>query len=165
MRPSTASIFGLRALDRVSTTDYVDWAVAMLTEGHDSPNLRMLAGLESVEGLMETEDHFSRALRELQIPEPDQAGKLRAYACELAQQILDGVLSSEVGVKALYQLYLASKYADGFRVWLYLNDALDDVRTGNYPYTYKTVTVENFDSIVKIEARRFIDSSKRDVAT
>ena len=35
------------------------------------------------------------ALRELQIPEPDETGKLRAYTCDLARQILDGTLAAE----------------------------------------------------------------------
>jgi len=55
----------------------------------------------------------------LQIPEPDETGKLRAYTCDLARQILDGTLAAEAGVKALYQVCLFTGYARPFIVWLH----------------------------------------------
>jgi hypothetical protein len=73
---STATVFGRRAMSCVTAADYVQWATGMLTDGHDSPNLRMLAGLDERGSVFEAEEHFGRALRELQIPEPDETGKL-----------------------------------------------------------------------------------------
>ena len=144
-------------MNRVTAADYVEWATGMLTDGHDSPNLRMLAGLDERGSVFEAEEHFSRALRELQISEPDESGKLRAYACDLAQQILDGTLAAEAGVKALYEVCLATDYARPFMIWLYLDDALDSIRAGIYPHTYETATAGNYNEIVKVEAQKFIE--------
>jgi hypothetical protein len=162
MPPSTATIFGRRAMNRVSAADYVAWATGMLVDGHDSPTLRVLAGLDERGSVFETEEYFSRALRELQIPEPDEAGKMRAYAYDLARQILGGTLAAEEGVRALYQICLASGYARPFMVWLYLDDALDSIKAGDYPYTYESATADNFAGIVKAEARRFIEQPQSD---
>lgn len=144
-------------MNRVMAKDYVEWATGMLTDGHDAPNLRMLAGLDEHGSVFEAEEHFSRALRELQIPEPDETGKLRAYACDLARQILAGTLAPEAGVKELYQICLATEYARPFMVWLYLDDALDSIRAGDHPWTYGTATAANYDDIVRTEAKKFID--------
>jgi len=165
MSLSIATVFGRRAMNRVTAADYVEWATETLAGGQDSPNLRILAGLDERGSVFEAEEHFNRALRELQILEPDEAGKLRAYACDLARQILDGTLTAEAGVKALYQVCLFTGYASGFMVWIYLDDALDSIRSGNYPHTYETATAANYDDIVKMEAKRFIEQMRHETAT
>jgi hypothetical protein len=164
MSLSVTTVFGRRAMNRVTAADYIEWATGMLTEGHDSPNLRMLAGLDERGNVFEAEEHFSKALRELQIPEPDESGKLRAYACDLARQILDGTVAAEAGVKALYQVCLVTGYARPFMVWLYLDDALDSIKAGVYPYTYETATAANYSDIVKMEAQRFIEQMAHETA-
>jgi hypothetical protein len=154
---SIATVFGRRAMNRVSAADYVEWATGMLVDGHDTPTLRVLAGLDERGSAFEAEEYFRRVLRELQIPEPDEAGKMRAYACDLARQIVSGTLAAEEGVRALYQVCLATGYAPQFMVWLYLDDALDSIKAGDYPYTYETATADSYAGIVKMEARRFIE--------
>jgi hypothetical protein len=151
-------------MNRVTAADYVEWATGMLTEGRDSPNLRMLAGLDDSVNTFEAEEHFRKALRELQIPEPDEAAKVRAYACDLARQILDGTLAPEAGVKALYQVYLATSNDRPFKVWSYLDDALDDIKAGICPRTYETATAANFSDLVKMEAQRFIEQMSDETA-
>lgn len=153
---STASIFGRRAMNRITAADYIVWATDMLTTGHDSPNLRMLAGLDEYGSVFEAEDHFARALREFQIPEPDLASKLRAYGLDLAQQILEGKLSAESGVKALFHVCLATNYERDYVIWLHLDDAWDSIQAGCYPFTYPTATIENFADVVRTEAQKFI---------
>jgi hypothetical protein len=96
-------------------------------------------------------------MHEMQIPEPDQTGKLRVYDCEIAGQISDDRLAAEAGVKALYELCVAADYARPFMVWLYLDDALDSIKGGSYPFTYESATTVNFGDIVKMEAQRFIE--------
>ena len=162
---STATVFGRRAMNSVTAADYVEWATEMLTNGHDSPNLRILAGFDERGNVFEAEGYFTRALRELQIPEPDSAGKFRAYGVELAQQILDGRLSAEAGLRALYQICLTTNYARPYMIWLYLDDALDSIKAGCYPSTYQTATADNFADIVKTEAQRFIDQMTHETAS
>ena len=60
MSLSTATVFGRRAMNRVTAADYVEWATGMLTNGQDSPNLRMLAGLDERGSVFEAEEHSAK---------------------------------------------------------------------------------------------------------
>ncbi len=157
MSLTTITIFGLQVMDRVTSADYVEWAVGVLSEGHDSPNLRALAALDDESNAFEAEKYFRRALQELKIPEPDRMGKLNAFGRYVAEQILTNKVSPEAGQKMLYDLYLASGYQRKFRVWDYLDDALSDIKAGSYPLSYETATAENFNEVVKTEAQKFLE--------
>ena len=49
-------------------------------------------------------------------------------------------------------------------VWLYLDDALDSIKAGCYPYTYETATADNYADIVKAEAQKFIEQMTHETA-
>src|SRR5438067_11666614 len=106
---STSAFFYARSVNRGIASDYVDWATAMLEQGHDSNNLRMLAGLES-DNTFEAKEHFERALRELDLSEPDSRTAMRAYACELAQHLASGTIDPATGVRHLYDICVTSGY-------------------------------------------------------
>ena len=154
---TTAALFFARATHRVSATDYVEWAISMLEQGFDSRSLRILAGLDG-SSLFEAADYFRRVLRELQIAEPDLEGSMRTYACELASRIVAGTLDARNGVRQLYQICLAAGYTEDFRVWLYLDDALDALEEGDYPHTYGSLTFGNLEETVRAEAKRFLET-------
>ena len=136
--------------------DYVDWAGEMLVQGHDSYSLRILAGLEPAASTFEAEDYFLRSARELGLSIPDPAAATRGYACELAQHIIDGRITSREGVRELYRICLATQYDRAYLIWLELDDALDSLLSGEYAYTYQSATLENFDEVARQEAEKFI---------
>ena len=153
---STTAIFGKRALYQLPASDYVDWAVEMLTEGYDSYSLRILAGLERTGSAFEAEDYFLRSARELGLSIPDSRMAVRAYACEIAQEVIAGHLTGQEGVRALYRICLATEYDRDYLIWLKLDDALDNLLAGEHPYPYESATLENFDQVAKQEAEKFI---------
>jgi hypothetical protein len=51
-------------------------------------------------------------------------------------------------------------YPKEFMVWLELDDAFEDIKTGGYPHSYSTANAENFESIVRSEASKFLESAK-----
>lgn len=150
------AIFGKRALGQLSSSDYVDWAVEMLTESYDSHSLRILAGLDKFTSTFEAEDYFLRSLKELNLNIPDSEMAVRAYACAIAAQLIEEKITAQQGVRALYKICVATEYAPDFMIWLELDDALDSLLAGNYPYTYQSATLENFDDLAKQEAENFI---------
>ena len=154
---TTPAFFFARATNRLLASEYAEWAISMLERDLDSPSLRILAGLDG-SSLFEADDYFCRVLRELHIPEPDFETSIRAYACELATRLVAGTLDPENGVRQLYRLCLAADYAKDFMVWLYLDDALDDIRAGLYPYSYDSLTTNNFEETVRTEAKNFLDA-------
>jgi hypothetical protein len=136
------------------------WAISMLERDFDSPSLRILSGLDG-SSLFEADDYFRRVLRELQISEPDFETSIRAFACELATRLIVGTLDPENGVRELYRLCVAADYAKEFMVWFYLDDALDDIRAGQYPWTYESLTASNFEETVRSEAKNFLDAFRQ----
>ncbi|MBW4694030.1 MAG: hypothetical protein KME27_19975 [Lyngbya sp. HA4199-MV5] len=157
MSNSTNAIFGKRALHQVFADDYIDWAIELLVQGYDSPNLRILAGLDRRSSVFDIETYFIHAIKELEIEEPEPKAAVRAYACEMAQQIIDGQFTSlRAVVRALYQIWLNTDYDPNYAIWLTLDDALDSLYAGEYPYSYPSATLENFEAIVQQEAARFV---------
>jgi hypothetical protein len=156
MTYSTKAIFGKRALRQLSAEDYVDWAVEMLVLEQDSFHLRILAGFNRRGSVFEAEDYLLRSIEELNIIEPEQEEAVRTYGCEIAQQIIDGQLTAQEGVKLLYRLCRDMDYSHEFIIWLELDDALDSLLAGEYPYSYPSANLKNFDAIVKKEAEGFI---------
>lgn len=161
MALSTSALFFARANNRLSASDCVDWAVAMLEQGRDSKSLRILAGLDA-SSVFEAEDFFQRAVRELQIKEPDASTATRAYACELAQRLAAGTLDPTESVHRLYEICVAADYPSELMVWYELDDAVADVTAGHYPWAYQTLTRENLPEVVRKEAQIFIDTCCRE---
>jgi len=154
---TTNAFFFARATNRLFASEYAEWAISMLERDFDSPSLRILAGLDG-SNLFEADDYFRRVLRELHIPEPDFETSIRAYACELATRLVAGTLDAENGVRQLYRLCVAAHYAKDFMVWLHLDDALEDLHAGQYPWTYESLTTSNFEKTVRTEAGKFLDT-------
>jgi SpoU rRNA methylase family enzyme len=96
---------------------------------------------------------------------PDSEAAVRAYACEIARQVVEGQLNGQEGVRALYQLCLATEYGRDYMIWLELDDALDSLLAGEYPYTYQSATLENFNQVAKQEAEKFIAEMSAKAAT
>jgi hypothetical protein len=146
----------MRAIGKISAEDYAVWAGEMLVQNHDSTSLRILAGLNRRDSIFEAQDYFLRAMKELNLEEPEPDAAVREYARETAKQIIDGQIEPQQGVRALYQICVATEYPEELMIWYELDDALDCLIASGYPYTYETATLENFDSIVKEEAKKFV---------
>ncbi|MEM7134350.1 MAG: hypothetical protein AAF702_49225 [Chloroflexota bacterium] len=150
------AIFGKRVLKQVSSTVYADWAVQMLIQGHDTHSLRILAGLDRFASTYEAEEYFLRTVKELHLTLPDSDTAIRSYACEIAQNIVDGEISGKEGIRMLSQICLDMDYPHDYLVWFHLDDALDSLLHGHYPVTYESLTLENVDQVAKREAENFI---------
>lgn len=159
------AIFGKRVVHQLPADDYIDWAGEMLVQGHDTYSLRILAGLERSASAFEAEDYFLRAAKELGLTIPAPADAVRAYACEIARQIMDEQITGQDGVRALYRICLGTEYDRDYLIWLELDDALDSLLSGQYAYTYESATLENFDEVAKQEAEKFIVEMCGTVAT
>ncbi len=157
MSISTKTIFYRRALQNIFADEYIDWAGEMLMQDYDSPNLRILAGLDRRSNIFEVEDYFRRSIKELNIEEIESETTIRAYACELAQQIIDGQFPvSDQAIRGLAQIFVDAGCDADYVMWSNLADVSYSLRAGEAPYSHPAATLENFDAIVKQEAARFI---------
>jgi hypothetical protein len=157
MNRSTKVLFGRQALGRTFSEDYIDWAYEMLEQDYDTPQLRILAGLDRRSSIFEVEQYFINSLRELEIESVEPKAAVQAYACDIAQQILDGQFpETREALRALYQIYPDTDYDSDYAVWSDLDDARSYLSSGEFPYPYPAATLDNFDEILKKEAAQFI---------
>src|SRR4026209_423182 len=98
------AILGKKALQQLSSGDYVDWAGELLVQGYYSRSLRILAGLDRFVSTFEAEDYFVRAITELNLTLPDSDTAIRAYACAIARQIVEDEITAPEGVRALFKI-------------------------------------------------------------
>lgn len=157
----THSTFGKNALGFAAAVDYIDWAVEMLELGYDSRSLGMLASFErSTSSISDVEQYFYRAINELNFVKPSQTVAVRNYACNVAQQIINGQIEPKAAVEELYKICVATRYGDDFVIWFELEEALGLLLISEQPWSYEGITLKNFDEIVKLEAKNFIDKLK-----
>lgn len=143
-------------MGQLSARDYAEWAGEMLMQGFDSRSLRITAGLDSFVSAFEAENYFFRSVQELGLAVPEPESAIRAYACGIAQEIIEGHITGQEGVRMLYAICVATEYNRDFIVWYELDDARTSLLFGDYPFTYESATLENFDEIAKQEAVNFI---------
>lgn len=167
MKYSTKAMFGKINLGDICDYDYINWAEEMLMADYDSPSLRILAGLNPDHSFWDEEaEYFWRSIKELDIEMPRIEDGIKAYACEIAQKIINDqftlskshLTSSQLGVMALSNIYykfldddLSGNYSD-YAIWFELDDTLCSLLGG----FQVSVTLENFDPLVKQEAEIFL---------
>ena len=91
------------AFERPATE--VEWAVTALTEGFDSPSLRILAGadLDGSPSPFETSPLFRAALTELGILLPELEVLARLYVREVARQVVGGTLEPRTAADLVHR--------------------------------------------------------------
>jgi hypothetical protein len=72
------------------TADYSSWACGLLEDGHDSDNIRILAGLLDEDNLFELRQWHSRVLQDLGFGEMDASGIFLAHLRGHAEEYLEG---------------------------------------------------------------------------
>src|SRR5262245_6565686 len=92
-----------RYLGRASWDVAVNWAIHELEEGRDSESLRILAGLTPPGAWSDVDEWLPKAFAELGYEWSPEEPCLRAYAVDVAADIVDGVLSPDKGCSEIYQ--------------------------------------------------------------
>lgn len=129
---------------------YVDWAVEALVDGLDTPNLRILAGLQKPLIWGEVDHYFELALSELCIPIPGDEETVRSYLRDIAGDIVAGAIPPSEGCREVYRISVDLDYPDDLRPWLHLDDGLD-------PETYDDLMGPTLDAAILKEAARLLE--------
>ena len=160
MTISTPVIQARHALGRAQAGDYIDWATGALKSGSDSPNLRILAGLDRFVSPFEAEEHFKKARQELGLSAPDRQQAIRDYAFNLAESILEPQSDYQTFVARLAELCYSNDYPAFLMEWYSLEDGLTDIRAGNYPHGYESLYKADPRKVVTDMARLFINQKR-----
>ena len=101
----------------------VQWAVDALSDGHDVPSIRILAGLD-LDGwpdAFEADTLVEKALRELGIPETDPHSHTMAYLRELATAIVAGKIAPQEGANLIHRRVISPlDHPADLQAWCYL---------------------------------------------
>jgi hypothetical protein len=110
----TGEPFGKRA---------VQWATDALSDGHDVPSIRLLAGLD-LEGLPSSPDAgalLEAALRELQLPETDLPARALEYLRDVAAAIVAREIAPQEGANEIHRLVIGPLgHPADLQGWCYL---------------------------------------------
>lgn len=127
---------------------FVDWAAQQLSDGTDTPSLRILAGLSGNDSV-ETEFYLRRTFQELGLTWPEENNCLLHFCARLARQIVNGSVSPEVGYSQIYQVAVHLNYAREMLRWVRL-----DVEF--YPHEGAPDERAQRTELIRNEAKRFL---------
>jgi hypothetical protein len=135
---------------------WIDWAVRLLTEGADTPGLRMLAGLVPPLDYFEATKLLDRTLVELAIPPIDTNTAIEAYAADLVETLLQDHQAMESVLRELFQLCVNTGYNPKLMTFYLLYCACYDLRLQNVQFYWEGADRSNIDAIVREEAERWL---------
>lgn len=98
------------------------WAMSLLEQGVDTPNLAILATLLKPINEFEADDYFNRVLKELNIDRPSDEGAIEGYARVLMKEVIDGSLAPEIGASMIYGANIKLGYPESFGEFTVLED-------------------------------------------
>ncbi len=125
MNEIATQLFAKIYLEKATSDDFVDWAIACLEDGFDSKNLRMLAAAEKPYYSSEIDKRFRQSLKELDLDYPNKEETLLDYAKSFAKKIISAELTPEQGCKKIYQISWELDYPDKLKNWLYLDEGVN----------------------------------------
>ena len=161
LQETTNVLFAKRCLGTAVSENYVEWALELLEQTHDSPSLRILAGLSPPLNSFEIQGYFKKSLKELHIDEPSESDAINNYSIHLCERIIFGSIEPVTGMKALYGIFIHLNYRSDYIVWLELSDAVLSIKCGEDPYTYSLMNKDNIDVIIRNEAAKFLKYLKK----
>ena len=153
----TRNLFWGRAVGAATDEDVVAWALAEITVGPGTPSLAALATLRPPFNHLEAEDLLARALSELGSAEPDSAVSYREFLCETGLAIVEQRLTAREGCARLagaHGGYIGRRELQPF--WL-LELGIHDLEGGGPQFYYDGLTSDNFDDLVRNEARLLVE--------
>jgi len=143
--PILRDFLAKKYLGNATLEDHVDWAVAELVSGADTPNLRILAGLTKPLYWPEVEHHFSLTLEELKVSLPLREPFLRDYVYEVARRIVADKIIPTAGCHTIYQISASLDYPPELSNWVCLNEGME-------PGTYGNLTGAKLHAAIEREA-------------
>ena len=157
---SATELLALRKLGRGVDQRWVEWAVAMLGKGYDTPSLRRLAGESPPFNQFEMAALVDATFGELELsPFESPADAAVAYASILAQHILDRVIPMNVALWELAQRYVQRSDVDGdqnLHDFYLLHYALDDLRDLEVQNYWPKGDRETMDEVIRDYCRTWL---------
>lgn len=153
---STSTLLLRRSMGNALAEDYIDWATECLTQGQDSPSLRVLAGLHPRWERHEVEQYFQGTCRELGIAAIPADAPPRETARLVQEVYRGGKISADEAVRMMADLYTRSAYSDPvLSIWFEIEEELSLQGSGHEGCFYSPELLEHLEETVEREFALF----------
>ena len=118
----TIKAFGLIAMTVGGSELKVNWAMSLLEQGVETENLCVLASLLKPLNEFEVDEFFNIVISELdlKLPKPEEA--VEGYAKILAHEVIQGIISPEIGASNIYDANVFLDYPELFAEYTIYED-------------------------------------------
>jgi hypothetical protein len=158
---NTDQMLALRRLGVAVDERFVEWAIDMLTQGHDSPGLRILAGETVPFCPSEMESLVDRTLRELELAVPPTVeDALVVIARGIAQRVIDGEVARDQALLQLRDYCVKFDMSSALFDFYSLYYAMDDLRTEGGTWYWPDADPGNIDRIIDERFRALIKDGR-----
>ncbi|WP_294733537.1 hypothetical protein [uncultured Flavobacterium sp.] len=145
-------------IERFNYSFAVEWAMYLLEQGNTNDDILMLASFSEPIDSFEIQPYLSRALTSMNLNQKqDKDTGLLLLATYYILDILDNnnIISN---LQKIESLYFDTKFSNKLTPFLSLYYAWGDLDNNMDNYSYPEATLDNIESIVKREAKLFIDT-------
>ena len=147
-------------LGKCDSKIYVDWAMEMILKGYETENVLILAGLDDSD-TEERETYFRGALSDLKIEYPDNKMELiNLYSFNLANKVLSGQISPQIGLDKMTELVYATDYSNRFLAFTDLNEDINYIKHSDQPLFNSGLRKRNIDEFIVNEFRLFLETQE-----
>jgi len=160
MNPPPGKLILFCGTNRGEARDCVDWAVDALCQGLDSPNLRILAGLEEPLQTFEVKDYALKAMKELEMELLQGDAAISAYAYDVIHEIIEDPKKMKSNLKTLCELCIAEDYQKDIYDFYTLRWAYDDLEEQEVQYYWEGADRSNIQEVVLKRCQDWITEYK-----
>lgn len=140
---------------KVTSDDYVNWAIAMLIKGYSTYSLNILASLRDPLNIFEVEEYFNRAFIELSLREPTHQECVESYLSHLMRRIVENENNAiDIAYDDVYFMVRDHFINEELLVWYEISEMIDDYRYGD---NIEKITKEVLITKIVEEAKKHID--------
>ncbi len=153
---STTKVLLDKALQNTCGEDCVDWAIGLLVQGKDTPNLTRLAAQVPPFNHFELCGLRDRVLEELCIPNQSLSELAINYSCEVVRSTLNNDMKLINTVATIAQIYVRCDYLKPLCDFYLLHWAYEDLLISDIQWYWDGADRTNILSIIKEHAKSFV---------
>ncbi len=149
-----------RIIGKSDSKIYVDWAIDMISKGHESENILILAGLDHSDS-EERENYLRECLHDLKIDYPaDKKYLFNFYSINLSKKVIKGDITPQTGLTKMNELFFESDYANYLSAFQDLQEDIDYLKHSGQTIFNSGLKLKNIDKYIINEFQLFLDSLK-----
>ena len=160
IQKETDKILGQRLLPRFNSKQFVDWAVNLLSNGYETENIVILAGMD-YDSTEDREKYFWKSIEELKIEVNKSDFELiEIYVSQVVEDVCNGRIKPVDGFKIMQDVLRATDYFSKFIQFYLIAEDFDCLEYGSYPIFNSGITKDNKEEFIIKEFELYYEFQK-----